>query len=276
MKSELMIHDLKTGRDTVVLATPDHIEAPNWTPDGSALIYNGGGLLYRLDLGGGGPVQIDTGPRVKLNNDHGVSPDGKMLAISDKTADGNSCIYTLPMAGGTPVRITQHTPSYWHGWSPDGATLTYTARRDGAFDIFTIPVGGGQETRLTRDMGHCDGPDYTPDGQWIWFNADKTGSAQLWRMHPDGSALEQMTDDDRVNWFAHPQPRGEMLVYLSYPPGTLGHPGDLDVELRLMSVAGGAPRTIVALHGGQGTINVPSWAPDGDKFAYCRYAKESA
>jgi len=218
--------------------------------------------------------QIDTGACNKLNNDHGISPDGKTLAISDKTADGNSCIYTLPSAGGTPKRITQKTPSYWHGWSPDGETLTYTARRNGAFDIYTIPVTGGKETQLTRDMGHCDGPDYTPDGQWIWFNSDKTGSAQLWRMRPDGKDLQQMTDDARVNWFPHPNPNGEMLVYLSYPTGTLGHPGDLDVELRAMPVTGGAPEVLVKLHGGQGTINVPSWSPDGRHFAYCRYAKE--
>jgi len=275
MKTELMIHDLDTGEDRVVFATTDHIEAPNWTPDGSALIYNGGGLLYRLPLTDPKPRQIDTGPRTMLNNDHGISPDGQTIAISDKTEDGNSCIYTLPATGGTPKKITQNTPSYWHGWSPDGKTLTYTARRNKAFDIFTIPVTGGQETQLTRDMGHCDGPDYTPDGQWIWFNADKTGSAQLWRMHTDGQNLEQMTDDDRVNWFPHPSPNGEMLVYLSYPPGTLGHPGDLDVELRVMSPAGGACRTLVKLHGGQGTINVPSWSPDSHHFAYCRYAKEN-
>lgn len=275
MKSELIIHDVKSGENRIAFTTNDHIEAPNWTPDGKALIYNGGGLLFRLPLDSSMPALIDTGSLNELNNDHGISPDGQTLAISDKTEDGQSCIYTLPISGGTPKRITKDTLSYWHGWSPDGETHTYTARRDGAFDIFTIPVGGGTETRVTQAMGHCDGPDYTPDGQWIWFNADKTGSAQLWRVRPDGSDLEQMTDDDRVNWFPHPSPNGEMLVYLSYPTGTLGHPGDLDVELRVMSLAGGAPRTIVELHGGQGTINVPSWSPDSTRFAYCRYAKET-
>jgi len=217
---------------------------------------------------------IDTGLHNKLNNDHGISPDGTTLAISDKVEDGESCIYTLPITGGTPKRITRDTPSYWHGWSPDGETLTYTARRDGAFDIFTIPVSGGEETRLTRDMGHCDGPDYTPDGEWIWYNADKTGSAQLWRMHPDGSDNQQMTDDERVNWFPHPSPDGSRVVFLSYPNGTTGHPGGLDVELRLIAPQGGHPETIVKLHGGQGTINVPSWSPDSRRFAYVCYEKE--
>jgi len=275
MKSELMIHHVETGACEVFRTFDEHMEAPNWCPSGETIYYNGGGHLFGALLSDPTGYKIDTGPHTQLNNDHGVSPDGKTLVFSDKTEDGNSCIYTMPVSGGQPREITAKTPSYWHGWSPDGETLTYTARRNGRFDIFTIPVQGGTETQLTQDMGHCDGPDYTPDGQWIWFNADKTGSAQLWRMHPDGSNLEQMTDDERVNWFPHPSPDGEMLVYLSYPTGTLGHPGDLDVQLRLMSPAGGANRTIVDLHGGQGTINVPSWSPDSRHFAYCRYPKES-
>ena len=269
-----MIHDVRTGEDRQIYASDDHFEAPNWSPCGRYLVINQEGMLYRVSLSDPKPEMIDTGPHTKLNNDHGISPDGETYVFSDKVEDGNSCIYTVPATEGTPKRITRHTPSYWHGWSPDGAILTYTARRNGAFDIYTIPASGGDETQLTRDMGHCDGPDYTPDGAWIWFNADKSGSAQLWRMRPDGSDLQQMTDDNRVNWFPHPSPSGEMLVYLSYPTGTLGHPGDLDVELRLMSPEGGAPRTIVALFGGQGTINVPSWSPDSHNFAYVRYAKD--
>jgi Tol biopolymer transport system component len=111
--------------------------------------------------------------------------------------------------GGTPRRITRHVPSYWHGWSPDGATLAYVGKRSAGFDIYTCPVEGGTETCLTAGFEHCDGPDYTPDGQWIWFNGQKDGRMQLWRMRPDGSALEQMTDDERVNWFPHPSPDGE-------------------------------------------------------------------
>lgn len=275
MKSLLMIFDMEMRKAVPVYETDAHIEAPNWTPDGAALIYNSGGLLYRFDLTERTTKQIDTGARTKLNNDHGISPDGSILAISDKTETGQSCIYLLPSSGGTPQRVTAQVPSYWHGWSPDGQTLVYTAKRDDAFDIYSIDVGGGTETRLTQDMGHCDGPDYAPDGQWIWFNSDKSGTAQLWRVRPDGTDLEQMTDDARVNWFPHPAPAGDVVVYLSYPTGTLGHPGDLDVELRVMSSEGGASSTLMSLFGGQGTINVPSWSPDSRQFAYVSYQKES-
>lgn len=272
MRSALCIHDLATGREQVVLESRRLIEAPNWTPDGQSLIVNGDGRLFSVPLHRLGMTEIDTGFAVRLNNDHGISPDGKMLAISNHTVPGQSCIYTLPISGGEPKQVTQRTPSWWHGWSPDGQTLAFTALRDGEFDIYTIPASGGEETRITRGGGHHDGPDYSADGSWIWFNSDVGGSMQLWRVRTDGSRRERMTDDERVNWFPHPSPDGRHVLYLAYPEGTQQHPRDLHVELRLLPAEGGAPETLVHLFGGQGSINVPCWAPDGRRFAYVRYS----
>lgn len=274
MKSEIVIHEPATGAERVVHATDILIEAPNWSPDGTFLVFNGDGLIWRLDLADGAkPQRIDTGFATACNNDHGISPDGTTLVISDKTETGQSCIYTLPIDGGVPSRITENVPSWWHGWSPDGRTLAYAAARDDGMDIYTIPVTGGEETRLTSGGGHYDGPDYTPDGQWIWFNSDRGGTMQLWRVRTDGSGIEQMTHDERVNWFPHPSPDETAVLYLAYEAGTEGHPRDRDVELRLMNPEGGGIRTAVSLFGGQGSINVPCWAPDSTAFAYVRYAR---
>ena len=274
MGSSLEIHDLGSGETTVLLRTDRLIEAPNWSPDGRFLVVNGDGRLYRVDLEGSAELaEIDTGFARRCNNDHGISPDGRMLVISDATETGESCIYTLPIAGGAPQRVTANVPSYWHGWSPSGKTLAYCARRDGVFDIYTIGADGGEEIRLTDGRGHSDGPDFTPDGAWIWFNSSRSGAMQLWRMRPDGSGLERMTDDDAVNWFPHPSPDGRHVLYLAYRPGVEGHPRDHDVTLRLMSADGGEARTVVSLFGGQGSINVPCWSPDGRRFAFMRYGR---
>ncbi|MBP0482808.1 TolB family protein [Sagittula salina] len=263
--------DMATRQSRVVLRSEALLEAPNWARDG-ALIVNGEGLLHRLAEDG--LSVIDTGDCDLLNNDHGLSPDGAWLAISDKTETGKSCIYVLPADGGTPRRVTQGVPSWFHGWSPDGARLAYTAVRDGQFAICTCPVAGGEETRVVTSAHHYDGPDYTPDGQWIWFNSERGGPASdLWRVRPDGSDLQQMTRGERVEWFPHPSPCGRHVLYLSYPEGTEGHPFGRHVELRLMPAGGGAPETLVNLYGGQGTINVPCWAPDGSAFAYVRYTE---
>ncbi|MEE4013951.1 hypothetical protein V1T76_17930 [Roseibium sp. FZY0029] len=274
MKSILATIDVETATETVLCETERHLEAPNWTPDGAALIVNGGGRLYRFSLDDPGLVEIDTGFATALNNDHGPSPDGSMLAVSDATETGASCIYTLPVTGGEPRRVTSLTPSYWHGWSPDGETLAYVGKRPetgGTFQVFTIGLDGGEERQITREFDHCDGPDYTPDGKWIWFNGEREGSVQLWRVQTDGSGLQQMTKDEQVNWFPHPSPDGKTVAYLAYEAGTTGHPAERTVELRLMPAEGGSPRILLSLFGGQGTLNVPSWAPDSRRFAYMRY-----
>ncbi|WP_432254777.1 TolB family protein [Limimaricola sp. AA108-03] len=271
MQSEIAIFDIDTCEDRTVLVPDRHIEAPNWTPDGTALIVNGGGALFRVALDAPELARIDTGFAERINNDHGISPDGTLLAISDQTETGDSAIYLLPIEGGTPRRITARTPSYWHGWSPDGSTLAYTAQRGSGYQIHTCSVEDGAETAVTAGFDHCDGPDYTPDGEWIWFNGERDGAVQLWRVRPDGGSLERMTDEETVNWFPHPSPDGRHVLYLAYAPGTEGHPAERHVALRLMPAQGGLSRKLLDLFGGQGTINVPCWAPDSKRFAFVRY-----
>lgn len=272
MHSELSVISVETGTVETVLVTDRHIEAPNWLGAGNELIVNGGGRLYRVSLEVPELIEIDTGFAVTINNDHGISPDAKRLVISDSTTESASSIYTLPITGGTPVKVSKSMPSYWHGWSPDGKTLAYVARQRDTFQVFTCPEAGGEESCITSGFDHCDGPDYSADGQWIWFNGDRDGSVQLWRVRPDGSDLQQMTDDERVNWFPHPSPDGKHVCYLAYESGTTGHPANRIVQLRLMPAEGGAPRVLLELTGGQGTINVPSWSPDSLQFAFMQYS----
>jgi TolB protein len=256
----------------VVYVTPTRIEAPNWLRDGSSLIFNSGGRILRIPAAGGKPETIDTGFATRCNNDHGLSPDGTTLAISDQSQGRRqSLIYTLPISGGTPKLITQTGPSYWHGWSPDGKTLAFCGQRDGEFDIYAIPAEGGQETRLTTAKGLDDGPEYAPDGQSIYFNSDRTGTMQIWRMKPDGGDQEQVTSDEYNNWFAHPSPDGRSIVFLSFEKDITGHPENKDVTLRRMSLDSKKIDVLARLFGGQGTINVPCWSPDGRKIAFVTY-----
>jgi tricorn protease-like protein len=252
-----------------VYTTTNHIEAPNWLKDG--FLFNSKGRIYRLPLDGGEPRAIDTAFATRCNNDHGVSPDGKSLVISDHSEERHSLIYVLPISGGAPRRISKTGPSYWHGWSPDGQTLAYCAERNGEFDIYSIPASGGEETRLTTTKGLDDGPDYTADGRWIYFNSERSGTMQIWRMRPDGSQQEQVTTDEFNNWFPHPSPDGKWLVFLSYETEVKGHPENKDVTLRIMPLGGGKIEVLAKLFGGQGTINVPSWSPDSRKLAFVSY-----
>ncbi len=270
--SRLEVLDVESGVRTVVHATPGSIQAPNWTADGKALIYNGDGLLYRFDLSTGKPVVLDTDPARANNNDHVLSFDGKSLGISSHSEKdgGESVVYVLPAEGGTPVRVTSEAPSYLHGWSPDGKTLVYTGGRNDKFDIYKIAVTGGPETKLTDAEGLDDGPEYSPDGRFIYFNSNRTGTMQIWRMRPDGSGQEQVLRSDLQDWFPHVSPDGRRIVFLSFPKEVASddHPFYKSVLIRMMPADGGEPRVIAYLYGGQGTINVPSWSPDGKKIAF--------
>ncbi len=256
----------------VVFVAPERFEAPNWSRDGSYLIFNRDGLIQKIPTTGGTIEKIDTGFATRCNNDHGISPDGNSLVISDQSQeDHNSLVYTLPITGGKPQRITKNSPSYWHGWSPDGKMLAFVGERNGDFDIYSISVKGGEETQLTTAKGLDDGPEYSPDGKYIYFNSNRSGQMQIWRMHPDGGQQEQITKDDYNNWFPHISPDGKWIVILSYDKSVTGHPENKDVLLRLMSLSDGKITVAASLFGGQGTINVPSWSPDSKRFAFVSY-----
>ena len=271
--SALEVITVATLQRQVVLRAPGRMESPHFSPDGTALYFNLDGRIQRLDLAGtGAPVVIDTGFLTHCNNDHGLSPDGTQLVVSDLTETGKSLMYLLPVGGGAPHRIAVPEPSYWHGWSPDGQTLTYCAARNGEYDVYTIPVAGGPEMRLTTAPGNDNGPDYSADGRWIWFHSARSGRFQIWRMHADGSSQEQVTDDDYFNWFPHPSPDGKWILILSSRavPET-GHPPDGEYVLRLLPAGGGAPRELGRFPGGNGSLNVPCWSRDSTRIAFASY-----
>jgi WD40 repeat protein len=283
--SRLELLEVNSGvRQLIFESTQQPFEAPNWTPDGAALIYNTSGRtpargrLHRFDLATRQSALIDTGFAIRNNNDHVLSFDGAMLGISDQSTDAHqSTIFTLPASGGTPKRITPLTPSYLHGWSPDGKFLVYTGGRGGEFDIYRIAAdGSGPEVRLTTAQGVDDGPEYSPDGRFIYFNSQRSGRMQIWRMQADGSRQEAVTDDGFNNWFPHPSPDGQWIAMISYGEDIepAEHPYYKHVYLRRMPVTGGTPTILAYVYGGQGTMNVPSWSPDGKTLAFVSNSAE--
>ena len=275
--SRLEILDIADGSRKVIREAPGRFEAPNYLPDGKNLLFNEGGLLYTIPIEGGAPQKLNTGSINKINNDHMISFDGKMLGISSSREGlpaGSSMVYVLPLTGGEPALITEGSPSYLHGWNPNGKELAMVAKRKDAaiYSLYKVALKDRMETALTANSsGHVDGPEYSPDGKFIYYNANATGTMQIWRMKPDGSGKEQLTFDEYHNWFPHLSPDGKWMVFISFPPDIDpdAHPSYKDVMLRLMPLTtGGGPKVIACLYGGQGTLNAPSWSPDSKHIAF--------
>lgn len=281
-RAELVVARRDGTRHRVVHSAGIRLEAPNWSPDGRWLVCNADGRLLRLAAdGSAGPVEIDSQPIEDLTCDHAISRDGRWIYITSE--DGH--IYRLPFDGGTPVRVSNDRPAayrfrhFLHGISPDGTLLAYVglethgARR--MTRIWTIPAAGGDDNVHCDGTMPVDGPEFAPSGEELWFNGEPQGAgpghAQLFRKPLDLSLCTQVTDDERVNWFPHPAPDGSLIAYLSYPPGTRGHPLDRPVIVRTIRPDGSGVRDIDAFNGGQGTMNAPCWAPDSSALAYVRY-----
>lgn len=269
--SHIEVMDVATGDRKIVYSAPNSVQAPNWMIDENVFVINADGALYDFDLRTGKPVKIETGVAINNNNDHVISFDGKKMGISSTTKeDRQSVIFSIPRKGGEAKRVTPLTPSYFHGWSPDGKYMVYAAIRNSNWGVYKISEKGGQEVALANTPGLNDGPEYTPNGKYIYFNTNRTGNSQIWRMSPDGKNPEQLTFDELNNWFPHISPDGKWIVFISFPRSVPSdqHPFYKQVYIRLMPINGGEPKIIAYVYGGQGTMNVPNWSPDGKRIAF--------
>ena len=278
--SNLEIMDVESGLRKVIYQSAHSIQAPNWTPDNQRLIYNSKGLLYNYWLKTSKIEVLNTGFADQNNNDHVLSFDGKLLGISHHNEEEQraSTLYYLPVEGdSTPVRVTKKNVghSYLHGWSADKSKLIFTGHRKNQYDIYSVDVKTGEETQLTNEQTLDDGAEYSPDGKFVFFNSVRTGKMKIWKMGPDGENPKQLTFDEYNDWFPHASPDKKWIVFLSFPVDIdpNDHPFYQHCLVRLMPYAGGEPKVIGYVYGGQGTINVPSWSPDSKKIAFVTNTK---
>jgi len=275
--SNLEIIDIKNGKRQIIQTGTLLIESPNWSRDGKFFIINRKGALEKISLKGELLGIINTDFANRCNNAHGISYDGKSVFFSHNDTrvgiTNNSRIFKVPVEGGTPTLLTEKAPSFWHGVSRSEKNILYTAQRNGEWDIYKLPTAGGEELRLTDAAGLDDAPEYSFDSKLIYFSSHRTGRVQLYRMKPDGTEQEQLTNDEFDNWYAHPSPDGKWLVYMAYLEDQKGkHPSGKEVKLRLLNLKTKQIKDLTEpFVGGQGALNAPCWSPDSKRIVFVSY-----
>jgi TolB protein len=117
--------------------------------------------------------------------------------------------------------------------------------------------GSGERPLLTMRDADYD-PVWAPDGGSIVFTSERDGSADLFRVKPDGTALERLTDDPAYDDQAAFSPDGKQLVFVSSRQGGFAHLWTMDLETRRAK----------PLTSGSGGDFRPSWSPDGNWIAF--------
>jgi WD40-like Beta Propeller Repeat len=274
-RTRITIVDVDGTSPKVVFDSPRRFAAPEWTPDGSALIVNGGGKLWRLPASGGAPSPIPIALSSWIDINHAVSPDGKRIALT------SSPIWTVPIEGGEASRVTAGPGNYVHAWSPDGQRLAFSSDRGNGLDLFSIAPDGTSELRLTTSPRRDDVAQYSPDGRWIYFLSDRSGNCDIWRIPasgagPNDAKAERITLDDREDAAPRVSPDGKWLIYLSYAPRTVFNALDRDALIRRIPIpaeraAPTKPEDIARVVGGHGTLGARPFSPDGKRFAYASF-----
>jgi Tol biopolymer transport system component len=275
--STLNVIAIDGGAPRTVATAPGIFEAPNWTPNQDGFVINQDGRFFHVPMNGAARTPFDTGGLKGCWGEHGFSPDGKWFALSCPAAgEHGPDVHIIAANGGAAQRITRQPVSFFHGWSPDSASIVFTSILAGHEDIYTVSAAGGAPTRLTSE-GLNDGGEYAADGKSIYFNSNRSGSMQIWRMRTDGSDAQQITDDGFDNWYPHISPDGKWMAVLSYAKGeaTSSHPMNKNVMLRLIALADGKTRVLARLVGGQGTFDSPCWSADSKRISFVSYEERS-
>jgi len=182
--SLLCFSQLITAKEFIHLAS-----LPKLTPSGNEIVFEWQGDIWKVSSKGGKAQQLTEHPA--RDGRSCISPDGKTIAFSS-WRDGRWQIYTMPINGGTPTKLTNGPGTTAVDWYPDGKhLLTWVDRDELGFlsaRFYKISIDNPNvEKRIFND--HAGSAQISPDGKKILF---VRGGTHLYRKNYSGSAASQL------------------------------------------------------------------------------------
>jgi Tol biopolymer transport system component len=175
------------------LSSTEYEELPEYSPDGSQIAFlsarSGASDIWLASADGQNPRMLTS--RGAFSSPK-WSPDGRSIVFMS-----NGDLYTVPAAGGIPVRL-QHSPAEnveSPSYSPDGQSIYFIGSyRGGEKEIWHVRVNGGTAEKL-GGKGAITAV-ASPDGQYVFYTKRDPAKCTLWKMHTDGTQDQLTIDSD--------------------------------------------------------------------------------
>ncbi|MFC1493148.1 hypothetical protein ACFL6O_04245 [candidate division KSB1 bacterium] len=231
---------------------------PHWSPDGKFIVFfsnrTGQNEIFIMSSDGGTARQLTF-----QGGYHPCwSPDGSTIAFTSSMGGGADDIWTVPAAGGEPIRITTDPNRDENlDWSYDGNRIIFDSNRTGSWNLYSVSALGGDVRQITDHSSNDNLPSCSPDGSTIAFISQRSGSYELWTVPAQGGTARRMTNGAGFVGYSDWSPDGNQIVFMS---GQSGNP-----DIWIIPKDGGTPVQLTTHTAPDG---YPNWSPDGKKIAF--------
>ncbi len=190
-----------------------------------------------------------------------ISPDGKIMVFgSDR--DGPTNLYLMDLASHEVTRLTSNPANDWGPvWAPDGSRIAFYRAGPGLVPtVYVVELLGSEETAVTDGVVPANAVDWSSDGEWLFVWMAPEGSFDIYRIRPNGTDLDQITDSPGSEGPGAVSPDGTLIAFSYAGPG-----GSRDIWV--MGVDGSGRRQLTDDPAEDWTTE-PVWSPDGSLVIY--------
>jgi Tol biopolymer transport system component/DNA-binding winged helix-turn-helix (wHTH) protein len=229
-----------------------------WSPTGDQILFNYAGGIWSVSPLGGAPRQL-----IQYGMNASLSADGQQLVyegLGVPNGDRGIWIAKLDGTNARHVLEKQFNLAGAPAVSPDGRSIVFFQSHGGPMgDFWVVPAAGGPARRLTFDDAEGGTPTWTPDGRFIIFSSERTGSRTLWRIPAVGGEPEAITSGAGEDSDPQISADGKRLIYTNVRNS---------FSLELLDTRAASKRTLMQ---SRTLVGGPRFSPDGRRVAFFQH-----